>query len=123
MKKFFLLAILVFITACTPKQQVLDSGDDKDLQVAQEERNVITQSEYEAQVHNALKAYWATGEVAGVKDSIVALTVPSQYLDVHFNLVVAFELLDQGQKQDDASKIKKGQEQLEELSKNYTWLK
>lgn len=123
MKKVFLLALLVFITACTPKQQVLDNQNGDNLQIVQEEKRVVTQSEYEGQVKTALQGYYTTNDVTAVKDQIVSLTVPAEYLDVHFELVVAFELLDQGQKQNDQSKIDQGQKKLEELSKTYTWLK
>lgn len=123
MKKVFLLALLVFITACTPRQQVLDNQNGDNLQIVQEEKRVVTQSEYEGQVKTALQGYYTTNDVTAVKDQIVSLTVPAEYLDVHFELVVAFELLDQGQKQNDQSKIDQGQKKLEELSKTYTWLK
>jgi len=77
---------------------------------------------YESDLRLILAPYWQKKNFAGLKDQILELRAPADYLDLHLNLVMAFELIEQGQKNADAEKIEAGMDKISQLSGQYPWL-
>ncbi|MFA6381658.1 MAG: hypothetical protein WCX08_00100 [Candidatus Buchananbacteria bacterium] len=124
-KSFFVFVILFFLApvlfGCV-KNKPIQPIDNETAQPP-----VLTEpeleSKYESELIDILKPVWQNESYAGVKSRILALRVPAKYLDLHFNLVVAFELIEQGQGSADQAKIDKGLAKLDELKVKYGWLK
>ena len=82
----------------------------------------VSEAEYQQSLSEILKPYWATGQTDGIKDQILALIAPAEYLNLHFDLVVAFELMEQGNLKGDSVKINQGVTKLNQLKSQFTWL-
>jgi|SRR3989344_5673338 len=121
-KRFFRLVILLLLflalSACLRGQADNFSNQPASPAISQEDLD----RQYQASLKEILGPYWQTGQISGLKDQILALRAPSQYLDLHFNLVVAFELIEQGQADADQAKIEDGLSKLDQLKGQYPWL-
>lgn len=60
--------------------------------------------------------------IAQTRQELLDLTVPTEYKDLHLDLVIALSQLEAGY-QGDADKLAKGQEMLSEVVKSQAWLK
>ncbi|OGY48486.1 MAG: hypothetical protein A3J65_01180 [Candidatus Buchananbacteria bacterium RIFCSPHIGHO2_02_FULL_45_11b] len=126
----FITLILLFslslsLSACLKAKDRLDFNQNQNggkevqppvLAEAELEQN------YQTAVKEALLPYWQKQDISGVKDKILELRAPAKFLDLHFNLVVALELLEQGKAGADQGKIEAGMEKLNVLKTKYPWL-
>ncbi|MFA5022483.1 MAG: hypothetical protein WC508_05400 [Patescibacteria group bacterium] len=87
-----------------------------------QQENLQLERSYEQDLKQVLAPYWQTRDIAGVRDKILNLKAPAKYLDLHLNLVIAFDLLEQGQKAGDETKTKSGLDKLSQLKDSYNWL-
>ena len=130
-KKFFLVVVLLAVglvfTGCWKKVPAsIDQGDSSSAPVVVENppvKPVITEASYEKSINEIFQSFWQNRQVAGLKDKVLEQTVPPKYLDFHFDLVVALELVEQGQKDSDQAKIEQGFEQIDGLSNKNVWFK
>jgi len=123
-RKVFIFIIFVFLgftLAGCFNQSELQVNKDIQNQPKQEEQNNLV-ADYESNLVAILKPYWEDKEIIGIKDKILTLKAPAQYLDLHFNLVVAFESLEQGQLTSNQNKTKEGEEKIQALRTEYPWL-
>lgn len=122
MKKFLQFLILLFlvftISGCFKTKSPAVNNQIGSKALTQEE----LETQYESALKEILKPYWVDNSVAGLKDKVLALTVPVEYLDLHFNLVIAIELIEQGSQTSDQAKIEDGLEKIAELKNEYDWL-
>ncbi len=116
------LSLIVILSACTlKKNEVNDPAVKSD---AEKKENIIkVEKEYKSALVEILKPYWESQQIAGIKDKILELRAPAEDFNLHFNLVVAFELLEQGQAESDQSKIEEGMEKIKKLQEEYSWIK
>jgi len=122
-KNFFilltLLSLIFFISGCDKlnqkdNQPAIQSAPPTQLQL---------EEQYQSKLKEILQPYRQNKEVAGLKDKIIDLRSPAKYLDLHFNLVIAFESIEQGQADSDQAKIEAGLEKIDKLIDQYSWLK
>ncbi|OGY46058.1 MAG: hypothetical protein A2744_04050 [Candidatus Buchananbacteria bacterium RIFCSPHIGHO2_01_FULL_44_11] len=85
-------------------------------------RNIDLEKQYEQSLKEILKPFWPTKDPAGIRLQIIDLRAPARYLDLHINLVLAFDLFEQGQAESDQAKIEAGLERLTGLKNQYPWL-
>ncbi len=123
MKKYIRISVIIILlfslSACGfgRKEKQIDNSE------AEKIKNIIKmEKEYKSAASAILKPYFQSQEFSGIKNEILELKVPSEYLDLHFNLVVAFELLEQGRAESDQSKIENGLEKINKLKEEYPWL-
>lgn len=114
----FLLSLFLSLSACQKNQPKSFDNESAPPAVNQEDLS----SQYQASLQEVLKPYWQNGQIEGVKNQILALRAPSQFLDLHFNLVIAFELIEQGQANADQAKIEDGLSKLDQLKKQHSWI-
>ena len=69
-----------------------------------------------------LKPFWQQTQSSGLKEQILALSVPAKYLQLHLDLVLAFDLIEQGQQEADQDKIEKGLTKINQLKDKYPWI-
>ena len=116
---FILLFFIFLLSACAKSPNLftnLNTSQPETLSLEEIER------QYESSLQEILKPGWENKEISGIKDKILALKAPTKYLDLHFNLVIAFELIEQGQKAADQAKIEDGLEKIAKLKTQYPWL-
>ena len=115
-KNIFLILALLLTAGCF-SQNVNSSEPRSDLDNSDYpiESN-INPVNYQESLPEILALYWETGNYTGVKEKIIELRVPSEYLDLHFNLVLAFEMLEQGESLE-------GNQKIQDLLKEYPWIK
>ena len=116
---FFLLVTATLLSGCA-----LWSSKNNDVngQPTGPVRNPELERAYEQQLKIVLAPYFSQQDVAGIKDQILVLRAPGIYLDLHFSLVVAFELLEQGRAEADQSKIEEGLSRLQTVIAANPWL-
>ncbi len=119
---FLVLLVLVFLPSACLKINQLASNSN----ISESPQKILSEEEledkYQVSVQEIMAPYWQSGEVNGLKDKVLALHVPGKYLDLHFNLVIALELIEQGQRDSDQEKIDNGKEKIAELKNEYDWL-
>ena len=124
-KKFFKFLVLLFlvfsISGCFKTETASNFNDSGNLEPKKLSAEEL-EDQYQSLLAEILKPYWQNQGIAGIKDKILALTAPAEYLDLHFNLVVAFELIEQGQASADQAKIEEGLEKIGELKNQYSWI-
>jgi hypothetical protein len=116
----FLAAACLLVTGCGLKNNSLtNSGlpSEKKVDTSRAEQK------YENDLKTILQPYWQSQQPVGIKDQILALKVPAKYSNLHLNLVIAFELLEQGKAKSDQTKINSGNHKLNKLVSEYSWLK
>ena len=126
-KKIFFIGLattLCFgLSGCISRSVPRTAQSNASPSATQEIKPVVTEASYQAAVKNILAPVWTSHDVAGMKDAIIALTVPPADLDFHFDVVVVLDAIEQGQKKSDQAKIKQGFDQLDALAVTYAWLK
>ena len=126
---FFIFGLIAFsltLTGCfQPGKKI--SADNAGQAAANEQQkaanNQALEHQYEISVPTILKPYWQNNDVADLKAEILALTVPVKYLDLHLNLVMALENIEQGRAGSDQAKIQAGVDKINKLAADYNWLK
>jgi len=121
---FLLFIFAVILTGC------FNSSSGSKIKPVNQEKNdqvenkpaVDLEKEYEAMVVEVLKPYFEKERIDNIKDQLLELKVPPKYLDLHFDLVIAFEQIEQGQKASDQEKIEAGLEQIKKIKNQYPWL-
>lgn len=128
MKKLYILVLLLSLTVigCV-KGKTNSSSLDDGKKVKQEVAQVKSQQELEKDYQNSLTLildpYWSSKDISGIKEQILELTAPAKYTQLHFDLVVAFELLEQGRKDSDQSKIEQGIDELNSIVAKNPWIR
>jgi folylpolyglutamate synthase/dihydropteroate synthase len=122
--KIIALLFLIFsVSACSLGKDE-NSQQTNAARLAEIKENIANvEKEYKSAVSNILKPYWETQDIAGIKEKILELRAPAEYLSLHFNLVTAFELLEQGQFESDQAKIEEGLEKINKAKEQYSWIK
>jgi len=121
------LMVLTLAIGCrqTPANEEIRPPAAAD-QPTEEPAKILSQAEqeaaYEAGVKAGLRPYWQKQDVSGIKDQILDLRAPAKYLDLHLNLVIALESLEQGEKTADQAKIESAMDKLNELKTAYPWI-
>ena len=123
MSKLFFIIFVFSLTfaGCVKDVQDNDRGVNKNN--IEQNKPVITSQSYQQSLNAILQPYWDSLQPAGVKNKILELTAPAEFLNLHLNIVIAFELIEQGQKDSDQSKIEDGIDRLNNLANNNDWLK
>ncbi|HLC89622.1 MAG TPA: hypothetical protein VJG65_01535 [Patescibacteria group bacterium] len=121
-RKLFLVLILpVIFSGCLFRNKAIEStaADDQN-----EEKISGRQQEksYEESLPKILQLFFENQNHLGLKEKILELRAPAKYLDLHFNLVVAFELIEQGKAENDQKKVDSGINKIRDLEKKYPWL-
>lgn len=123
---FLLFIFAVTLTGCFNFNSFLGSkikpvNQEKNDQ-AENKPAVDLEKEYEAMVVEVLRPYFEEEKIDNIKDQLLELKVPPKYLDLHFDLVIAFEQIEQGQKASEQEKIEAGLEQIKKIKNQYPWL-
>lgn len=117
----FLLVLLIFFAAFLnsfTRQKNINQNTNQ----PQVKSNPQLEREYEKQLKETLKPLWQDKQISGLKEQILDLRVPAKYLELHLNLVFAFDLIEQGQIAADQAKVEEGLEKLNQLKNQYPWL-
>ena len=78
---------------------------------------------YQSSLNDVLRPYWETGQVNGIKDKLLALTVPPKYLKLHLSLVLGIDLVEEGMQASDESKVVSGKKKIDDSVKEFSWIK
>jgi len=121
--KFFILSILtsLLISGCIGFLGISES-DNQSRNANLANSNPKLENEYENNLKEALEPFWQENKSAGLRDRILELRAPSKYLKLHLDLVLAFDLIEQGQINADQAKIEEGLEKISQLREEYPWL-
>ena len=126
---FFVIFLVFsfFVVGCikkVPPGRGQTSVDDTNVQVVEQPAPAaITPQQYQASLKLALQPFWQDQAVAETKAAVLDLTAPTDFLSLHFKVVVALETIEQGQKSADQAQIEEGFEELNALAQQYSWLK
>lgn len=129
MKKLLVLTLILSFIAvgCLKKplnQSFGTTVDDATATVVEQPAVVVvTPAEYQQSLKLALRPYWEEQKITETKEAVLDLTAPVDFLTLHFQAVVALEIIEQGQKDSDQSKIEDGFDRLNNLAQQYSWLK
>jgi len=85
--------------------------------------NPKLESKYEEVVHGILAPFFDQKKVADIKEQLLEVAAPASYISVHLELVLAFDLIEQGQVKSDPALIEDGFSKIEKLTTQYHWLK
>ena len=123
MSKLFFIIFVFSLTfaGCVKDVQDNDRGVNKNN--IEQNKPVITSQSYQQSLNAILQPYWGSLQPAGVKNKILELTAPAEFLSLHLNIVIAFELIEQGQKDSDQGKIEEGIDRLNNLANQNDWLR
>lgn len=83
----------------------------------------VLDATYQASLNDILEPYWDTGSVNGIKEKLLALTVPPKYLKLHLSLVLGIDMIEQGSQASDESKIESGKKKITDSVKEFSWIK
>ncbi|MBN1778946.1 MAG: hypothetical protein JW816_01880 [Candidatus Buchananbacteria bacterium] len=128
LKKTILPSILLFslfiFSGCSSQNnnQTVDVGN-QDAVVQSQLLTEQVEKDYQVQLANILAPYWLTGQFTGIKDQILDLRAPSQDLNLHLNLVLALQDLEDGTNDNDQEKIDQAKKRIDQLANQYDWLK
>ncbi len=122
-----LIILALTVSGCFKKSadqnfQPVDLTETNNQATVNQSVQKVLAGDYQNKVQIILKPYWTAGGTAGIKDQLLSLTTPAEYLNLHFDLVVAFELIEQGQLNGDQEKIDRGIEKLSQLKDSFIWL-
>ncbi len=107
-----------FMPSASPSEPSTSGGDRNTIVV---DTAALT-AQYQHDVAVALAPYWATGMTTSVKDAVLELRVPQDLLDVHFQLVLALEQLEQAEADDDETRIATAHNALAQLQEAHSWM-
>ena len=128
---FLIIVLSFFISACMFNQgkNVVNSNESSSSTIIGNESSAPAKKkpspkDYENSVKEILKPGWKeSGNITDLKEELIALTAPVQYLDFHLQLVIALELIEQGKSNSDQVKIDDGLNKISELENQYQWLR
>ena len=119
---FFLLsgiaACVRFTSPASPSEKSTSVGDRNTIVV--DTANLTAQYQHDVAV--ALESYWAAGVTTGIKDAVLDLRVPQELLDVHFQLVLTLEQLEQAEADDNDVLMVTAHDTLVQLREKHTWM-
>lgn len=135
MKKNKLLKIVIivflvfFISGCFKEQksdkpaesQYLLNNKNNNQQFADVTESKPKKEGYKSSVMEILQPGWEESNIASFKNEIIDLTVSADYLDFHMDFVIALELIEQGQKDNNQTKINQGFSKINQLKSQYEW--
>ncbi|EKD33515.1 MAG: hypothetical protein ACD_76C00012G0004 [uncultured bacterium] len=81
----------------------------------------ISQAQYESAVLEILNKYKSPQDAPTARKGIESLSVPANYKTLHLELVIAFARIEQGVNGDEKN-IQEGNDLLEELKRQYSWM-
>lgn len=133
MKRLFLILLIfflpIFLFGCSGgKVGTPLTGFDDESEIVIEEKvdpevaSAQIDLAYRQSLAEILKPFWSSQSTAGIKEKILELTVPKDLLRLHFDLVVLFEIIEQGQLESDQSKIEDGLDKLNDLKEEFPWI-
>jgi len=121
-KKFFnftTLALLIFLLAgCGISKKTNQPVINNNQAQTGAELNLELEASYQKDLVAALQPYWTSHRADDIKTKILDLRAPAKFLDLHLNLVLAFEQLESG----DQAKVAIAVERIDELKTQYPWL-
>lgn len=120
-KNFLILLFLTLLLAgCTETSSLVDNlSNSSQIKTPAAED---LENQYETDLAAILKPFWQNNNFVSIKDKALALKAPAKYVDLHFNLIIAFELIEQGQTSSDQAQIEQGLEKLNVLKTQYPWI-
>lgn len=122
-KKNLLFLVLIFSVILLSGCSFFDRGNQLADQTDQAFKpNPELERQYEQALEAVLEPFWRARSSAGIRDQILELRTPGRYLDLHLNLVLAFDLIESGQAEADQSKIEQGIDRINQLKDQYPWL-
>ena len=110
---------VITVTGCFGNSN--DKGN-QNINQAVNKSNPELEKKYEKELKAILKPVWQDTQVNNIKDQILELRAPAKYLNLHLNLVLAFEEIEKGQALADQAQIESGLEKLNDLKKQYPWM-
>lgn len=84
---------------------------------------VAMEASYQASLKEIFTPYWKTGAVSGIKEKLLALTVPPKYLKLHLGLVLGIDMIEQGTQASDENKIESGKKKISDSAQEFPWIK
>jgi len=117
----FSLIFLIGLTALTGCRSASNQASDQAGQTAPQSNPEIERA-YKKALEQVLAPYWQDNQVEGIQLAILELRAPAKYLELHLELVIAFELFEQGQGDQDQEKIEQALEKLSQLQQTYPWV-
>lgn len=125
MKLFSYIAVIVllFILSGCNKSSTQNENKSFENNEFQQQNKEDIKSSYQKDLLATLEPYWNTGKTEGIKDAIVSLKTPAEFLDLHLSLVIAFDLIEQGNADNDLEKINQGEQKITEAAEEYSWIK
>ena len=117
-----LLALVFSLSACTMMGKKTSVGSSSDAAAS----NPALEKEYEDQLSAILHPIWSADENIDwekIKASVLALRTPAKYLDLHLNLVLSLDSLEQGIISASQEKIESALDKIKALKEQYPWLK
>lgn len=123
MKKIIpFLIISLFLSACIKKQTDF-FNDGLPVEDSAEAITAVTPEMYQQEVKEILSSFWQDQESLNIKQDLIGLTVPREYMDLHLNLVVVFQKLEQGADGSDQALVEEALDELNDLVQDYPWIK
>ncbi len=119
----FTLGIVGILAGCATVKDVLPGFYEKPSEPSKPVSSEKLKDEYQVGARAALEPYWTTANGVQARAKLLDLKVPSEYLDVHLKLVIAFDQLEQGKAAADQAKIEEAMDTINELAGQYSWLK
>ena len=120
--RFFIifLSLAILTTGCSFFAP--PAGNNNQDQSDQTNINPQLEAQYRQQIAEALQPFWQSNEVNGIREKVLDIRTPSAYLDLHLDIVLAFDKIEQGQATADQALIEEGFEKLNDLKDQYPWL-
>jgi len=125
-KRFVIIvAIASFAVAgCRRADSVTTETTSENTQETEERVDMeALEASYQSSLKDILSPYWETGQVNGLKDKLLALTVPPKYLKLHLSLVLGIDLVEEGAQASDESKVASGKKKIDDSVKEFPWIK
>ncbi len=123
MKKIYLFLFILFALVVLSGCSIFVNKNNNNANL--QNGNAINpelEKQYEKSVKSILQPAYLGQGISGIKQQILDLRAPAKYLDLHLNLVLIFDSIEEGQKQADQAKIEAGLDKLEQLKQQYPWL-
>jgi len=127
MKKIYIFIVLILtasfiLTGCSknPKTQSVQTPGGEQLELP---ANPELEKNYEKQLSTLFKTFWQTQDETGLRDQVLELRAPAKYLDLHLNIVLALDMIEQARISGIQSQVDEGVSRLNSLSSQYSWFK
>lgn len=125
-KRFgIIIAIALFAVVGCRRADSINTGTTPGNTQETEERvdMAALEASYQSSLNDILRPYWETEQVNGIKDKLLALTVPPKYLKLHLSLVLGINLVEEGTQAADESKVASGKKKIDDSVKEFPWIK